>query len=288
MWGDLLDRFADECQFVLQPSPTPSPAHASALARPDTPVVATTPSPALVSYPRPSLLTRRDMRARDPREPTYPVGLRHILPTSPLDRRVSLTAARAWRDLGLHRDAQRIARLIETVPSFDEALWLAEVREVDAQPPRLRAVEDRCLEGEMARGEEQRLGRQLEALHSARTDIEALADAYRSYRDAGLYVFPLERRLAEWARRVEGLLSRALVGPNQLGLDSTTRVAVATADKAILWASDWPFFVEWPAYIAAYPYRSSRSLKELEVMVRREERRVGRAVDQLQEVAMGR
>ncbi|GAA5930068.1 hypothetical protein JCM3775_004503 [Rhodotorula graminis] len=266
--------------FQTSPSTTTSPL---AIANPSvvaSPLAAKPPSPLVEPNTSFSFLTRLDMRSRDPRETNYPVGLRKIFSPSPLDRRIRLAARRASEDVKHVHALAELERHAATEPAATYARWLADVREYRASLRRLRRLEDRCLDGEMARNEEERVGRQLEALVVARVEFEGVVEAYRAYGDVGIGNFHLERGLVDRLVKAQALLDRALVLPGDpVPSIATFGASSSTASKAILWAGDRPFFVEWDAYIRTYRYGASRPLKDLEVLRRRALRKLECVVD---------
>ena len=255
-------------------SQVPSPAATSPLVAANPPSLdrplAKPPSPLVQPDTPLSVFAMRDMRSRDPREADYPVVLRKILPASPLDRRIRLAAVRAFEDVERIRLLAQLERDVASQPALDLARWLAEIREYRARLRRTRRLEDRCLDGEMARNEEQRVGRQLEALVVARVEFEGVVEAYRAYGERGVVSYQVERGLVDRLVRAQGLLEHALVLPGE----PTPAVSSSTTSKAILWTGDRPFFVEWDAYIRTYRYGASRPLEDLEVIRRRELRKL--------------
>ncbi|GAA5897090.1 hypothetical protein JCM8208_006167 [Rhodotorula glutinis] len=276
-------RSAREVVEVKASSPTTSSslaaAHPSVVARP----LAKPLSPLVEPNTPLSVLARRDVRSRDPREANYPVGLRKVFSASPFDRRIRLAALRASEDVELVQSVAEHERDIATEPAVDFARWIAEIREYRARLRRMRRLEDRCLDGEMARNEEQRIGRQLEALVDARVDLEGVVEAYRAYGEVGIVNFQLERALVDRLVKAQALLERALVLPGDPTppITSLAGSSSSTASKAILWAGDRPFFVEFDAYIRTYRYGASRALKDLEVLRRRALRKIERVVDRV-------
>ncbi|GAA5842555.1 hypothetical protein JCM9279_003618 [Rhodotorula babjevae] len=263
----------------VQPSTTSSPLPAvdsSTVERP----LAKPASPLLEPDTPLSVLAMRDLRSRDSREADYPLGLRKIFSASPLDRRIRLAADRASEDVERAQSLFGLERLAETEPALDLARWLAEIREHRARLRRMRRLEDRCLDGEMARNEEQRLGRQLEALVVARGEFEGVVEAYRAYGKAGVVNYQVERGLVDRLVKAQALLERALVLPGDPAptLTTSSGASASTASKAILWAGERPFFVEWDTYIRTYRYGASRALKDLEVLRRRALRKLKGAI----------
>ncbi|BGP48127.1 hypothetical protein JCM10450v2_003999 [Rhodotorula kratochvilovae] len=258
------DKVVAEGKVEVKPAFTPSTAISTSLLSSSAPT-ARPPAP-----PRPPrFLSSISPWALDPRESTYPAFFRGHIPSSPLERRLGLLAQRIWADLDASSSERASSPYAHAPASAAEhALRVAATAERRAT----RLLEDRCLEGELARAEEQRQGRRALALQRVAGALEPLVEAYRAYRSVGAYVPVAERALLERVRRAEGLLQRALPPAWEEHPDE---------GEALLWAGDAHFLVPWDAYIAAYRYGASRRPKELVALVRRREKKVELLADEL-------
>ncbi|GAA6048224.1 hypothetical protein JCM3770_006488 [Rhodotorula araucariae] len=200
-------------------------------------------SPVAALGQRPHFLSTLSRWALDPRESTYPRAVRDYIPRSPLERRLGLLAQRIWADLaGLDSTADALFSTRPAASAEEHAVRVAAARKVRAR----RALEDRCLEGELARAAEQRVGRRALALVRAAEALEPVVEAYRAYRTGGVPApdTVAERSLLERARRAEAAL-RAALAPAWAAAEP------GDEGKAVLWAGELHSFVEWDAYIAA-------------------------------------